>query len=334
MRILLAPMEGLLDFVLRDLLTRAGGIDLCVAEFVRVSGTLLPDRVFLRVVPELGNGGRTPAGVPVRAQLMGSDPNCLAENAAKLAALGPEGIDLNFGCPAKTVNRHRGGAVLLDEPELLGTLVAAVRRAVPRHLPVSAKMRLGVTDDRRAVDCAQAIAGAGAREIVVHARTRADGYRPPAWWERVADIRAAVPVPVIANGEIWSADDAARCRVVTGCDALMLGRGIVSDPGLAVAIARSGQFVTPWSMVAPLLAEYWRIVQASISPRAQTGRLKQWLNYLRRRFPEAERAFAAVRLLDDPAQVDPYWFAADRSAARDFLDYRDGQAVGTAQHIP
>jgi tRNA-dihydrouridine synthase C len=126
----------------------------------------------------------------------------------------------------------------------------------------------------------------------------------------VADIRAAVAVPVVANGEIWSADDAARCRAVTGGDALMLGRGIVSDPRLAVAIARGGPGVTPWSTVTPLLAEYWRIVQASISTRAQTGRLKQWLNYLRRRFSEAERAFAAVRLLDDPAQVDPRWFAA------------------------
>ena len=138
--ILLAPMEGLLDFVLRDILTRVGGIDRCVSEFIRVSGTLLPNRAFLRIVPELENGGCTRAGVPVRAQLLGSDPVCLAENAAKLAGLGPAGIDLNFGCPAKSVNRHRGGAVLLDEPELIARIVAAVRRAVPRSMPVSAKI--------------------------------------------------------------------------------------------------------------------------------------------------------------------------------------------------
>ena len=107
MTILLAPMEGLLDFTLRDMLTRVGGIDRCVSEFIRVTGTCCPTARFIRVVPELNNGGRTPAGVPVRAQLMGSDPVCLAENAAKLAALGPAGIDLNFGCPAKVVNRHR-----------------------------------------------------------------------------------------------------------------------------------------------------------------------------------------------------------------------------------
>ena len=110
MAILLAPMEGLLDCVLRDVLTRVGGVDLCVSEFIRVTGTLLPERAFRRIVPELDNGGRTAAGVAVRAQLMGSDPQCLAENAARLAGLGPAGIDLNFGCPAKVVNRHGGGA--------------------------------------------------------------------------------------------------------------------------------------------------------------------------------------------------------------------------------
>src|SRR6185503_11882222 len=157
MTILLAPMEGLLDFVLRDILTRVGGIDRCVSEFIRVTGSLLPERAFLRVVPELRHGGRTPAGVPVRAQLMGSDPVCLAENAARLAGLGPAGIDLNFGCPAKTVNRHGGGAALLDDPELIGRIVAAVRRAVPAPVAVSAKMRLGFNDDSRSLDCALAI---------------------------------------------------------------------------------------------------------------------------------------------------------------------------------
>ncbi|HEX2012210.1 MAG TPA: tRNA-dihydrouridine synthase, partial [Roseateles sp.] len=152
--ILLAPMEGLLDHMLRDVLTRVGGIDRCVSEFIRITDMLMPNRVFTRIVPELLHGGRTPAGVPVRAQLLGSDPVCMAENAAKLAALNPEGIDLNFGCPAKCVNRHRGGAVLLDEPELIAEIVAAVRRAVPAHLPVSAKMRLGYMDDARTLDCA------------------------------------------------------------------------------------------------------------------------------------------------------------------------------------
>jgi len=315
--IVLAPMEGLLDFVLRDILTRVGGVDRCVSEFIRVTDMLLPDRVFTRIVPELRNGGRTPAGVPVRAQLLGSDPVCLAENAAKLAALGPAGIDLNFGCPAKGVNAHRGGAVLLDEPELIAQIVAAVRRAVPREMPVSAKMRLGYNDSTRALECALAIAGGGADEMVVHARTKADGYRPPAYWERIQELRAAVRIPVIANGEIWNVEDALRCRDVSGCDALMLGRGIVADPGLALAIrardrgirADSTEPFMAWTALLPLVADFWQIVGAHIAPHHHAGRLKQWLNFLRRRYPQAQDAFTAIRTINDPALVARQLFA-------------------------
>ena len=308
MTLLLAPMEGLLDHTLRDILTRVGGIDRCVAEFIRVTDTLLPERVFTRVVPELNHGGRTPAGVPVRAQLLGSDPVCLAENAARLAGLGPAGIDLNFGCPAKLVNRHGGGAALLDDPALIGRIVAAVRRAVPGHVPVSAKMRLGYNDAGRALECAQAIVAGGAGELVVHARTKADGYRPPAYWERIAEIRAAVDVPVVANGEIWSVADALRCRALSGCDALMLGRGMVCDPGLALAIVAAdaddeAPAAVGWAQLQPLLAAFWQLVAGHIEPRARAGRLKQWLNYLRRRHPQAEAAYAAVRTVNDPRRV-------------------------------
>ena len=313
MTILLAPMEGLLDFVLRDILTRAGGIDRCVSEFIRITDQLLPERVFTRIVPELHHGGRTLAGVPVRAQLLGSDPVCLAENAARLAELGPAGIDLNFGCPANIVNRHGGGAALLDEPDTIAAIVAAVRRAVPAHMPVSAKMRLGFNDDSRAVECALAIAGSGANELVVHARTKAQAYRPPAYWERIADIRAAVRIPVVANGEIWTVLDARRCREASGCDMLMLGRGAVTDPGLALAIKASMDgAVSPgigWPELVPLLAEFWRIVCARLDAKARAGRLKQWLNFLRRRFPEAEIAYQQLRTINDPALIE-MWVAA------------------------
>ena len=348
--LLLAPMEGLLDFVLRDVLTRVGGVDRCVSEFIRVTGTLLPDKVFYRYLPELHNKGRTLAGTPVRAQLLGSDPASMADNAAHLAALGPEGIDLNFGCPAKVVNRHGGGAALLQEPERIAALVAAVRRAVPAHLPVSAKMRLGFNDASLALECAQAMQAGGACEIVVHARTKADGYRPPAYWEQIPALRAAVAIPVVANGDIWSVQDALRCRAVSGCSALMLGRGMVADPGLAWAIRRAdadaqgakgaqdGQDAVwrplpagevgvegqrrlvplnpehplpamGWPDLLPHLADFWRLVCRDLEPRQRAGRLKQWLNLLRRRFPEAELAFQQVRTLTVEDEVSA-WLAA------------------------
>ncbi|WP_377156679.1 tRNA dihydrouridine synthase [Roseateles sp. UC29_93] len=303
--ILLAPMEGLLDHMLRDTLTRVGGVDRCVSEFIRITDRLLPRRVFTRIVPELLHGGRTHAGVPVRAQLLGSDPQCLAENAARLAELDPEGIDLNFGCPAKTVNRHRGGAVLLDEPELVGEIVAAVRRAVPAHLPVSAKMRLGNEDRGRMLECARAIEAAGASELVVHGRTKRDGYKPPAYWDQIAVLREAVGIEVVANGEVWTVEDALRCLEESGCTSLMLGRGMVADPGLALAVRAalghaSGAAALPWADVIPLMESFFAQVRRNVATRHQAGRLKQWLHYLRRRYPEAEDTYQRVRTINAP----------------------------------
>ena len=341
MTLLLAPMEGLLDFVLRDILTRVGGIDRCVSEFIRITDQLLPERVFTRIVPELLNGSRTLAGVPVRPQLLGSDPFCLAENAGRLAELRPAGIDLNFGCPAKVVNRHGGGALLLETPEVIFDIVSAVRRAVPADVPVSAKMRLGFNDDSRAVECALAMAGGGADELVVHGRTRAQAYRPPAYWERIADIRAAVRIPVVANGEIWTVDDARRCREASGCEALMLGRGMVTDPGLALAIRASmrpgasasglaieAPGVVGWPELVPLLAEFWHIVCTRLDVRSRAGRLKQWLNFLRRRFPEAETAYQQIRTVNDPAQIDAWLAGLTGSSAE------RKHKVGKAAQLP
>jgi tRNA-dihydrouridine synthase C len=311
-------MEGLLDFVLRDVLTRVGGADRCVSEFIRITGSLLPDKVYLRTMPELRNGSRTLAGVPVRAQLLGSDPASMADNAAHLARLGPEGIDLNFGCPAKVVNRHGGGASLLQDPGQIARVVAAVRKAVPAQMPVSAKMRLGFNDRLKMLECAQAMEDGGACEIVVHARTKLDGYRPPAYWEEIPRIREAVSVPVVANGEIWTVQDALRCREISGCDDLMLGRGIVADPGLALAIraavAQGGDAVaaaasTGWLDLVPQVQRFWQMVCEDLEPRQRAGRLKQWLNLMRRRFPEAEAAYQEVRTQTDQRLISA-WVAA------------------------
>ena len=189
-----------------------------------------------------------------------------------------------------------------------------IARAVPAGSVVSAKMRLGFHDTSLALDCARAIAGSGADELVVHARTRADGYRPPAYWDQVAALRAAVAIPVVANGEIWTVDDALRCRAASGCDSLMLGRGMVAHPGLAQALRGHdlGQPVgidttVPWAQMLPLLESFWALVQARLDKKAQVGRLKQWLNFLRRTQPQAEVAYQALRTANDPGAVHA-WF--------------------------
>lgn len=296
-RLILAPMEGLADDVLRAVLTRAGDYDWCVTEFIRVNNTHLPHGHFYRVCPELRAASRTPAGTPVRVQLLGSDPARMARSAAHLAKLQPTGIDLNFGCPAPMVNRHRGGAALLEEPDLLHRIVLAVRQAVPAAIPVTAKMRLGITHTAYALDCATALVEGGAAELVVHGRTKQDGYRPPAKWDWIGRIRETVTVPVIANGEVWTQADYAAIRAETGCEDVMLGRGAVADPMLARRI-RQGETADPerdWQRILPLLGDFWQRVQVKLEARHAPGRLKQWLGLMRRGYPQAERLYQEVR---------------------------------------
>ena len=305
-RLILAPMEGLADFVLRDVLTRIGGFDGAVSEFVRVSGSVLPRRTYERLCPEVQNGCRTAAGTPMVIQLLGSEPELMGLNAVQAATLSPYGVDLNFGCPAKTVNKSGGGAMLLADPGLLNRIVCAVRAAVPVAVPVSAKMRLGISDTSRAIDCAQALADGGIASLVVHARTKDDGYRPPAHWEWIARIAEAVAVPVVANGEVWTVEDWQRCRAVSGCDDVMIGRGAVADPFLARRI-KGAVDAQPsgddWRALVPHIIDYWeKMQQRTWAPNAP-GRLKLLLSYFRRTWPEAIALYAAVRPLREPAEV-------------------------------
>lgn len=315
-RLVLAPMEGVMDSIMRDLLTAMGGYDRCVTEFVRISQTTLPSRVFHRLCPELHTGGRTPAGVPVFVQLLGSDPALMAKNARVAVNLGAQGIDLNFGCPAKTVNKSHGGAVLLKTPETLRSVCAAVRDAVPPQVPVTAKIRLGFDDDSQFPVIVKAALAGGISELTIHARTRRQAYRPPAHWSLLAeatDIAGTEGVPIIANGELWSPGDVLRCRRVSGCRDFMLARGALCRPdlGRAVRAALSGRVATGaneaalnWSDILPLLRTYLHRNAAAYEPRYACNPLKQWLVYLQYHYPQAGALFAKVKRLRDFNAMD------------------------------
>lgn len=319
MQLALAPMEGLVDDILRDVLTRIGGVDWCVTEFIRVNDRLLPAHYFRRLAPELDHDAKTRAGTPMRVQLLGSDPACLADNAAFACTLGAPVIDLNFGCPAKTVNKSRGGAVLLKEPELLQRIVREVRKTVPAAIPVTAKMRLGYDHTDLALDCARALADGGASQIVVHARTKADGYKPPAHWEWIARVQDVVKVPVFANGEIWTLQDWQRCRAVSGVNDIMLGRGLIARPDLArqIAAVRDGREVIAmgWPELAPMLLDFWAQVQRKLPPRYAPGRLKQWLGWLRRSYTEAATLFDELRRESDVERISALLLRQDCAAS-------------------
>jgi len=306
-KLILAPMEGLVDAQMREILTRIGGIDHCVTEFVRVSDRVLPNRVFHRLAPELRNNGFTASGTPVAVQLLGSDPELLAGNALRAVGLGAHAIDLNFGCPSKTVNNSKGGSILLREPDVVHSIVGSVREALPAHIRVTGKMRLGYEDKSLALENALAIEEGGASEVCVHARTKVEGYRPPAHWEWIARIREALKINVVANGDIRSLEDYQRCREISGCDDVMIGRGLIAMPDLArlIAAEQRGNSMTPmtWGSLLPVIRGFFDEVRVTVSPRHSPGRLKQWLSFLRHQYPQAQTLFDEIKGVTDPERI-------------------------------
>lgn len=303
MKLTLAPMEGVVDHVMRHLLTKVGGFDLCITEFVRIVDQKLPARVYYRLCPELHQESKTPSGVPVRIQLLGQDPNWLAENAVVATDLGSPGIDLNFGCPAKTVNRNRGGAVLLKDPETLYKIMKSVRAAVQSDLPVTAKMRLGYDDKSLAIENAQALCEGGASEIAIHARTKTEGYKPPAYWSWIQEIQGHVITPLIANGEIWTPQHALLCQQQSGCDNLMLGRGALAIPNLANWIKQK-QEKMPWQEVLQLMLDYGQFDIEGDRGLYYSNRVKQWLSYIKLQYTEANDLLSSIRTIKKAAEME------------------------------
>jgi len=316
-RIMLAPMEGVVDAPMRALLTSVGGFDRCVTEFIRVTDVCLPPRVFHRLCPELEQGGHTPSGVPVYVQLLGNNAQALALNAQRAVNLGALGIDLNFGCPAKTVNKSQGGSILLRQPDLVASLVAAVRDAVPSTTPVTAKIRLGY-DNADALEAIVAgVRAAGATELTIHARTKFDGYKPPAYWQNVAVVTAPNDASTNINGEIWTPHDALQACHTSGCRSVMLARGALGAPDLAARLACARQALSeglsltalgaaldpmPWPEVQALVYQHFVAADCQ-SPRHVGNRTKQWLAYLRRNYPQALTLFRRIKTLRDSDKI-------------------------------
>lgn len=309
MKIHLAPMEGVVNARMRALLTTVGGIDRCVTEFVRVTDRLLPAKVFHRLCPELLDGGTTPSGTPVYLQLLGSEPGAMGDNAGRAAELGAPGVDTNFGCPAKCVNRHQGGSILLDEPDLIHAIVVAMRQSIPSQVPLTVKIRLGYQDHNRLLENIDAIASAGAAEITIHARTRDDGYKPPAFWDKIAAVhrRQLNGANIIANGEVWTPEHYWQCRQDSHCDDVMLGRGLLARPDLARHIkaqqAGDNYQPMPWEHALDLVDSLFEDSLLTCAPRHVGGPLKQWLGYLRRHYQEADQLFAAIKRLTQPEDL-------------------------------
>lgn len=277
----LAPMDGVTDAVYRacltDLFGGCSGISLCVSEFVRVTNQRVMPHVFRRHCPELDRGGATPSGVPVFVQLLGGRPGPMANAAAHAVDLGAPGIDLNFGCPAKTVNNHDGGATLLKTPRRVFDVTEAVRRAVAPEIPVTVKIRLGWDSAEPVAEIARAAEDAGAAWLTIHARTRTQLYRPPVDWCAIGRARAAVRMPVVANGDLVSPESIQACARQSGCAAFMIGRGAMGRPELFSELRGPTARLDEQQMAALLLDYLERMEAGGATERHALGRVKQWL---------------------------------------------------------
>ncbi|MGF1683338.1 tRNA dihydrouridine(16) synthase DusC [Photobacterium minamisatsumaniensis] len=303
MRVILGPMEGVLDHLMREMLTEINDYDLCVTEFVRIVDQLLPKSVFYRLCPELHQGGKTATGTPVRVQLLGQHPGWLAENAHRAIQLGSSGIDINFGCPAKAVNKSRGGAVLLQDPQRMYDIVKAVRKATDPRKPVTAKVRLGWDDPSHCFEIADAVAQAGGDEIVIHARTKVDGYKADTIkWDYIRQLKGKVSIPIIANGEVWNYQDGQRCLETTQTDALMVCRGALNLPNLGNVVKHNASPMT-WPEVLQLLLRYSEYEIKGDKGLYYPNRVKQWFAYLRHQYPEAKALFVDIRSLNKAAPI-------------------------------
>lgn len=321
--IMLAPMEGVIDYTMRDIFAAIGGIDRLVTEFIRVSDLVLPRRVFKRYCPELSpehaqksgfSTGYQANNTPVYVQLLGDNPEVLATNAYKVQKMGAAGIDLNFGCPSKFVNRSCGGAYLLQWPEKLFDIVHTVRNYVDSGTPVTAKIRLGFKDKSLAKELVAACAEAGANEIAIHARTKLEGYKPPAHWHIINDIKQGVATPIIANGEMWSLSDISRCMIKSQCQRIMLGRGLVACPDLALIAKDPNHQAMNYCDSLLLLNYYYLQLSHCCDEKYRHSLIKQWMAYLRIQYPQYHILFDKIKRIKSSLEMQSALLAAMQQA--------------------
>jgi tRNA-dihydrouridine synthase B len=248
-----APMAGVTDRPFR-MLCRSLGAGYAVSEMVTSRKDLWHTLKTSRRADHAGEPG------PIAVQIAGTDAAMMAEAARYNIDRGAQVIDINMGCPAKKVcNKWAGSALMRDEPLALEIVQAVVAAAAPHGVPVTLKMRTGWSDDRRnAVKLARDFEAAGVQMLTVHGRTREQGYRGAAEYDTIAAVKAAVRVPVVANGDIASPEKARDVLAATGADALMIGRAAQGRPWIFREIAHF--LATGTHLAPPLVVEVQRLL--------------------------------------------------------------------------
>jgi len=273
--LLLAPMEGVGDRCFRKAMASIGGFDEGVTDFLRV-----PSNAHVKSLAKAYESNEL-GPIPLAAQIMGSDEELMADMALELETRGAPRIDINCGCPSNTVTGRGAGSSLLKSPDLLYLIAKSIVNSV--SIPVSIKMRSGYEDISLFRENLLAAQESGVKFITLHPRTKVDGYGPPAKWELIAEAKSILKIPLVGNGDILNGEDALKMLKQTGCDALMVGRGAVTNPFIFHEI-KSHFSGIPHRPEWPQLERYFEIYLSEIYPdtpiKGKVNKLKQLMSFL------------------------------------------------------
>lgn len=307
---MLAPMEGVTHPAMRALLAERGGIGVVSTEFVRISRAPLSQPSLVREVVKL-------PGVPLSVQVMGNEPEKMAEGARIVAAAGADVVDINLGCPAPRVVKKGVGSAMLKDPAILDAVLRQMRAATSGLL--SAKIRAGFDNASDLVRNARIIEAAGVDFLVVHPRRRCDFFDGVADWRAIKVLKETIAIPVVGNGDCWYASDALRMMAETGCDAVMIGRPAIRNPWIFEQIddlvaGRRPRRPSGAEVVAFVRGVVDRLATAFPgSGTGSVGKLKELLGYVGRAVPDDRQFHRAVLRLATVEEILD--FCAARLAA-------------------
>ena len=273
--LLLAPMEGVGDRAFRKSMASIGGFDEAVTDFIRV-----PSNAHVQSLAKVYDANET-APIPLAAQIMGSDVQLVADMAVELINRGAPRIDLNCGCPSNTVTGRGAGSSLLKNPETIYEVAKGIVKVA--SVPVTIKMRSGYQDTSLFKENLLAAEESGVSYITLHPRTKVEGYGPPANWALIKEAKSIVKIPVVGNGDILTVNDALKMLKLTGCDALMIGRGSVINPFIFNMIRshfKSELYIPQWSDMQRFIDVFITNIPQEMSDRGKVNKVKQLMSFL------------------------------------------------------